>query len=72
MVDRYVAMNMWIDRTLTVPSKIKNAVRTGLALAKQERVPLTLSHLNVAINAFEEFNVDFQGHGAVENINSYS
>ena len=65
-------MNLWIHRMLTLLSKIKNVVRTALALAQHESIPLALSHLHVAIKALEDFSIDFQGYGAVESIHSYS
>lgn len=47
-------------------------MRTGLALAKKEGVPLASSHLNVAICAIEEFEVDFKGHGSMESLSHYT
>lgn len=46
-------------------------VRTELALAKKEGVPLASSHLNLAIHAIEEFEVNFKGHGSVESFSHY-
>ncbi|KAH8757124.1 P-loop containing nucleoside triphosphate hydrolase protein [Hyaloscypha finlandica] len=51
--------------------EIKNLVFTAHALATQERCQVTMSHLEVAIAACEDFECDFKGAGPKEAMNSY-
>ncbi|KAH8586089.1 P-loop containing nucleoside triphosphate hydrolase protein, partial [Bisporella sp. PMI_857] len=51
--------------------EIKNLVSTAHALAIQEGCQVTMSHLEVAITACEDFECDFKGTGSTEALNSY-
>jgi hypothetical protein len=54
-----------------VPFQIKNLVSTAHALATQEGCQVTMSHLEVAITACEDFECDFKGAGPTEAMNNY-
>ncbi|KAF4628400.1 hypothetical protein G7Y89_g9752 [Cudoniella acicularis] len=51
--------------------EIKNLVSTAHALAIQEGCQVTMSHLEVAIGACEDFECDFKGAGPKEAMNGY-
>ena len=51
--------------------QIKNLVSTAHALATEEGVRVTISHLEVAITAGEDFECDFKGTGSKEALNGY-
>lgn len=51
--------------------EIKNLVSTAHALATQEGCQVTMSHLEVAITACEDFECDFKGAGPTEAMNGY-
>lgn len=53
------------DVLTTVLFQIKNLVTTARALATQEAGQLTMSQLEVAIEACEGFDSDFNGAGPV-------
>jgi SpoVK/Ycf46/Vps4 family AAA+-type ATPase len=59
------------SKLITVPLQIKNLVSTAHALATQEGCQVAMSHLDVAIDACEEFECDFKGAGAKEALNGY-
>jgi hypothetical protein len=59
------------SKLITVPLQIKNLVSTAHALAIQEGCQVTMSHLEVAITACEDFEYDFKGAGPTEVLNSY-
>ncbi|KAH6701253.1 P-loop containing nucleoside triphosphate hydrolase protein [Leptodontidium sp. MPI-SDFR-AT-0119] len=52
--------------------EIKNLVSTAQALAIQEGCQVTMSHLEVAIAASEDFECDFKGVGSTEAMNGYA
>jgi SpoVK/Ycf46/Vps4 family AAA+-type ATPase len=54
-----------------VSFQIKNLVSTAHALAIQEGCQVTMSHLEVAIGACEDFECDFKGAGPKEAMNGY-
>jgi hypothetical protein len=51
--------------------QIKNLVSTAHALATEEGVRVTISHLEFAIDAGEDFEGDFKGVGRTEALNGY-
>jgi hypothetical protein len=59
------------SKLITVSFQIKNLVSTAHALAIQEGCQVTMSHLEVAITACEDFECDFKGAGSTEALNSY-
>lgn len=56
---------------ILVPLQIKNLASTAQALALQEGVQVTMSHLEYAIEAGEDFDRDVNGAGQTEALNSY-
>jgi len=52
--------------------EIKNLVSTAQALAIQEGCQVTMSHLEVAIAASEDFKCDFKGAGSTDAMNGYA
>jgi hypothetical protein len=60
------------SKLITVPFQIKNLVSTAHALATQEGCQVTVSHLEVAITACEDFECDFKGAGATEAMRGYN
>jgi hypothetical protein len=54
-----------------VPLQIKNLASTAQALALQEGVQVTMSHLEFAIDAGEDFERDVNGAGPKEVMNGY-
>ena len=54
-----------------VPLQIKNLTSTAQALALQEGAQVTMSHLEFAIDAGEDFERDVNGAGPTEALNSY-
>jgi hypothetical protein len=52
--------------------QIKNLVSTAHALDTQEGAPVTMSHLEFAVEAREGFECDVKGAGQIESLNSYS
>jgi len=60
------------SKLITVPFQIKNLVSTAHALATQEGCQVTMSHLEVAITACEDFECDFKGAGPTEALHSYA
>jgi hypothetical protein len=59
------------SKLIKVPFQIKNLVSTAHALATQEGCQVTMSHLEVAIDACEDFECDFKGVGPTEALNGY-
>ena len=53
------------------PFQIKNLVSTAHALATQEGCEVTMSHVDVAIDACEDFERDVNGAGATDAMNGY-
>jgi hypothetical protein len=53
-----------MNKLIAVPFQIKNLVSTAHALATQEGCQVTMSHLEVAITACEDFECDFKGAGS--------
>jgi hypothetical protein len=51
--------------------QIKNLMSTAHALATEEEARVTISHMEVAIAAGEDFEGDFKGVGQIENLNAY-
>lgn len=58
---------MLIDHLL----RIKNIISTAHALATRKADRVTITHLEVAITASEDFESDFRGVGEVGNMGSY-
>ncbi len=56
---------------ISVPFQIKNLTSTAQALALQEGVQVTMSHLEFAIEAGEDFERDVNGAGQADNLSSY-
>jgi hypothetical protein len=56
---------------ITVLFQIKNLVSTAHALATQEGCQVAMCHLDVAIDACEDFECDFKGAGPKEALNGY-
>jgi len=54
-----------------VPLQIKNLTSTAQALALQEGAQVTMSHLEYAIEAGEDFDRDVNGAGSTEALNGY-
>ena len=52
--------------------QIKNMIITAHALAVDEMVPLSRSHLEVIIRLDEEFQTDYSGAGRIANSMSYA
>jgi hypothetical protein len=61
----------WMNKLITVPFQIKNLVSTAHALATQEGCQVTMSHLEVAFTACEDFECDFKGAGSTEALKGY-
>jgi SpoVK/Ycf46/Vps4 family AAA+-type ATPase len=59
------------SKLITVPFQIKNLVSTAHALATQEGCQVTMSHVDVAIDACEDFERDVNGQGATDAMNGY-
>jgi SpoVK/Ycf46/Vps4 family AAA+-type ATPase len=59
------------SKLITVLFQIKNVVSTAFALATQEECHMATSHLEVAINASEDFECDFMGAGSKEALDAY-
>ena len=51
--------------------QIKNLTSTAQALALQERAQVTMSHLEYAVEAGEDFDRDVNGAGQKEAMNNY-
>jgi hypothetical protein len=51
---------------------MKNIVRIGVALASSVGKKLVYKHLETAVMANKEFELDFRGVGKVESLNSYA
>ena len=51
--------------------QIKNIVSTAYALVSRKKHRVTISHLEIAIAAGEDFECDFKGAGQVGNMQSY-
>jgi hypothetical protein len=60
------------SKLITVPVQIKNLVSTAHALATQEGCQVTMSHLEVAITACEDFERDVNGAGATDAMRGYA
>ena len=56
---------------ILVPLQIKNLTSTAQALALQEGAQVTMSHLEYAIEAGEDFDRDVNGAGSTEALNGY-
>lgn len=56
---------------ISVPFQIKNLTSTAQALALQEGVQVTMSHLEFVIEAGEDFERDVNGAGQADNLSSY-
>jgi len=56
---------------ISVPFQIKNLTSTAQALALQKGVQVTMSHLEFAIEAGEDFERDVNGAGQADNLSSY-
>ena len=56
---------------LIVTLQIKNLTSTAHASALQEGAQVTMSHLEFAIDAGEDFERDVNGAGPTEALNSY-
>ena len=54
-----------------VPLQIKNLTSTAQALALQEGAQVTMSHLEYAIEAGEDFDRDVNGAGRTEALKGY-
>jgi hypothetical protein len=54
-----------------IPVQIKNLTSTAQALALQEGAQVTMSHLEYAIKAGEDFDRDVNGAGSTEALNGY-
>jgi hypothetical protein len=54
-----------------VPLQIKNLTSTAHALALQEGAQISISHLESAIEAGEDFELDVNGTGSKEAMNGY-
>ncbi|KAN0106673.1 hypothetical protein V8E51_009549 [Hyaloscypha variabilis] len=52
--------------------EIKNLVSTAHALAIEEECQVSMSHLDVAIAACEDFEYDFKGVGQIEHLHAYN
>ena len=59
------------SRLITV-LQIKNLVSTAHALAVEEECQVSMSHLDVAITACEDFEGDFRGVGQIEHLHAYN
>jgi SpoVK/Ycf46/Vps4 family AAA+-type ATPase len=59
------------SKLITGLFQIKNLVSTAHALATQEGCQVAMSHLDVAIDACEDFECDFKGAGSKEAMNGY-
>jgi hypothetical protein len=57
---------------INLPLQIKNLVSTAHALATEEGVRVTISHLEFALDVGEDFECDFKGVGRTEALNGYS
>lgn len=51
--------------------QVKHVVSTAYALASWKRDPVAMSHLEVPVNAGEDFGCDFDRADQVVNIQSY-
>jgi len=60
-------MSLYTNRFLL---QIRNVVRAAHALASQEEVVTSYSHLEIVINSGKEFETDASG-GSSENMRSY-
>jgi hypothetical protein len=54
-----------------MPLQIKNLTSTAHAFALQEGAQVTMSHLESAIEAGEDFELDVNGAGSKEALNGY-
>jgi hypothetical protein len=54
-----------------VPPQIKNLTSTAHALALQEEAQVTMSHLESAIEAGEDFELDVNGAGSRDAMRGY-
>jgi AAA+ superfamily predicted ATPase len=59
------------SKLITVLFQIKNLVSTAHALATQEGCQVNMSHVEVAIDACEDFERDVNGVGATDAMNGY-
>ncbi len=56
---------------LTMMGQIKNFARTGMEFALWKNEPLSIKHLEIAIEAGEAFEVDHKGYGPIESLRNY-
>jgi hypothetical protein len=61
----------WITMTMAYLVQIKICIRAAHALATEEGVRLSYSHLEVVIDSGTELESDFNGSGQVDNMRSY-
>ena len=52
--------------------QIRNTVQLACALASQRNDVLSYTDLQMVLEWGEEFHHDFEGHGAIDAINSYT
>ncbi|KIW36895.1 uncharacterized protein PV06_11009 [Exophiala oligosperma] len=58
------------DKTIN-GRQIKNFARTGMEFALWKNEPLSIKHLEIAIEAGEAFEVDHKGYGPIESLRNY-
>ncbi|KAL8671532.1 MAG: hypothetical protein Q9168_003977 [Polycauliona sp. 1 TL-2023] len=62
----------WLSKKEVNGRQIKNIITTAHALAVDERVPLSRSHLEVVMGLDKEFQKDYSGAGQIANNLSYA
>ncbi|KAL9124300.1 MAG: hypothetical protein Q9217_006355 [Psora testacea] len=66
------ALRRWLSQKEVNGRQIKNMMTTAHALAVEEMVPLSRSHLEVVIGLDKEFQKDYNGAGQIANNMSYT